>query len=68
MSAIDLGLAHPGADPSLPPIWLPFQDITQTNHLAFWTTVVTCTSAGSSFDVCGQNETCQEGVCIPIPP
>jgi hypothetical protein len=68
MAAIDLGLTQAGSDPSLSPIWLPFQDVTQTNHLAFWTTVVTCTSAGSSFDNCGSDQICDNGICRPLPP
>ena len=68
MAAIDLGLARAGADPSLAPIWLPFQNFTQTNHLAFWTTVVTCTSTGSPFDSCGSDQICDNGVCRPLPP
>src|SRR4029079_12273478 len=41
LSAIDLARLGSG-DPSLPPVWLPFQDVTQRNHLGFWTEQVDC--------------------------
>ena len=53
----------PGGDPSLPPFWLPFQDITETNHLPFWTAQVACTSDGVSYAHCGEGEVCEGGAC-----
>jgi hypothetical protein len=68
MAAIDLRTATDGADPSLPPFWLPFQDITETNHLPFWTNVVTCTQDGISYASCGPGEVCDNGACKVVTP
>jgi hypothetical protein len=74
MSAIDLrtlngsGSAGASADPSLAPVWLPFQDVTQTNHLPFWTAIVACSSDGLSYASCGRDEVCDNGQCkLSIP-
>lgn len=37
MAAFDLTLAAAGKDPSTPPFWLPFQDMSRHNHIAQWT-------------------------------
>jgi hypothetical protein len=63
MAAIDLRAVAPGGDPSLPPFWLPFQDITETNHLPFWTAQVACTADGVSSAHCGADEVCENGAC-----
>jgi len=63
MAAIDLRSVAPGGDPSLPPFWLPFQDITETNHLPFWTAQVACTTNGVSYAHCGADEICEAGAC-----
>jgi dipeptidyl aminopeptidase/acylaminoacyl peptidase len=63
MAAIDLRAVEPGGDPSLPPFWLPFQQITETNHLPFWTAQVACTSDGVAYAQCGADEICEAGVC-----
>ena len=63
MAAIDLRAVEPGGDPSLPPFWLPFQDITETNHLPFWTAQVACTSDGVAYAHCGADEICEAGAC-----
>jgi hypothetical protein len=63
MAAIDLRAVEPGGDPSLPPFWLPFQDITETNHLPFWTAQVACTSDGVAYAHCGEGEVCEGGAC-----
>ena len=68
MAAIDLRTATDGADPSLPPFWLPFQDITETNHLPFWTNVVACTQDGISYASCGVGEVCENGACQVVMP
>ena len=36
VSAIDLNLAVQGVDPSAPPLWLPGQDVTGSNHTPVW--------------------------------
>jgi hypothetical protein len=68
MSAIDLRGMAPGGDPSLPPVWLPFQDVTQANHLPFWTAIVACTNNGISYAGCGDTEICVSGQCVPTVP
>jgi hypothetical protein len=39
LTAIDLGRAAAGVDPSRPALWLPAQDVTQMNHLPVWAAV-----------------------------
>lgn len=68
MSAIDLRGLAPGGDPSRPPVWLPFQDISQANHLPFWTAIVACTNNGISYARCGEGELCVNGQCVPVIP
>jgi hypothetical protein len=68
MSALDLRGANAGTDPSLPPVWLPFQDVTQANHLPFWTAIVACTDNGISYARCGDTELCVSGQCVPTVP
>jgi len=51
LAGIDLRKISAG-DPSSAPIWLPFQEVTQTNHLGYWTEIVTCKAATS----CDQTE------------
>jgi hypothetical protein len=64
MAAIDLRTpATAGDDPSRPPFWLPFQDITEANHLPFWTALVACTQDGISYSSCGEGEVCESGAC-----
>jgi Tol biopolymer transport system component len=63
MAAIDLRQAASGGDPSLPPFWLPFQDITEANHLPFWSALVACSDDGISYARCGANEVCDQGAC-----
>jgi hypothetical protein len=62
-SAIDLRKLS--SDPSYAPIWLPFQEITQNNHLGYWTEIITC--ARSTGAGCDTNEqSCVNGSCVPI--
>jgi hypothetical protein len=68
MAAIDLRAVEPGGDPSLPPFWLPFQDITETNHLPFWTAQVACTTDGVAYARCGAGEVCEAGACQVVGP
>jgi hypothetical protein len=62
LSAIDLGKVSTG-DPSSAPIWLPFQDVRQRNHLGYWTEKLPCTDAATG---CGEGAVCTNGACIPI--
>lgn len=68
MAAVDLRGANPGPDPSRPPIWLPFQDVSQANHLPFWSAIVACTDDGISYARCGDSEICTSGRCVPVVP
>jgi hypothetical protein len=65
MSAIETSkLSHdPAQDPSSAPIWLPFQDATQSSHLGIWTKDVKCRTdvvgGCAPGQRCGANNTCQ---------
>lgn len=60
--AVDLSAADKGgADPSAPPLWLPFQDAAAGNHSALWTTDVACAASGD----CPDEFSCTAGVCVP---
>jgi hypothetical protein len=62
-SAIDLRKLS--TDPSYAPIWLPFQEVTQNNHLGYWTEIITCArSTGSGCDT--NEQSCVNGSCVPI--
>jgi hypothetical protein len=61
-AAIDLRTLDSG-DPSSAPLWLPFQEVRQRNHLGFWTEKVSC-QAGTT--PCSEFETCVQGGCTPI--
>ncbi len=54
MSGIDLRQLGSG-DPSFAPVWLPFQQVDQNNHLGYWTEKVICSLEGG----CGGNEQLQ---------
>ncbi len=59
MAAIDLRKIDSG-DPSFAPIWLPFQDVTQNNHLGYWTSEIACIPGG-----CGEGAECGgTGSCV----
>ncbi|HEY1533248.1 MAG TPA: hypothetical protein VGF76_04505 [Polyangiaceae bacterium] len=62
-------------DPSSAPVWLPFQNFGQKNHLAYWCDKVPCRTDVDPGLECGPDENCvDEGaptghVCIPnLPP
>jgi hypothetical protein len=61
LAAIDLRLLDSG-DPSSAPLWLPFQELTQRNHLGFWSERVPCTDAST----CGVEDVCENGRCVPV--
>jgi hypothetical protein len=66
MSAIDVTKLP--ADPSSAPIWLPFQDVSQTAHLGIWTRDVKCrTDLGVSSCDLGQRCEPQTNTCIVDP-
>jgi hypothetical protein len=54
MAAIDLRNLASG-DPSFAPVWLPFQQVDQNNHLGYWTEKVICSLEGG----CGGNDQLQ---------
>lgn len=59
-AAIDLRNLQSG-DPSYAPVWLPFQETDQKNHLGFWTEDVPCdVDKGSR---CGVDENCVAKSC-----
>lgn len=54
-------------DPSSAPVWLPFQNFGQKNHLAYWTDKVRCRQDLAE-PACGPDEVCgADGVCF-VPP
>jgi hypothetical protein len=65
MSAIDV-TKLPG-DPSSAPIWLPFQDASQSSHLGIWTRDVKCRTdvGGSGCDV-GQECDAATKTCVVV--
>lgn len=64
MSAVDVTKLP--ADPSSPPIWLPFQDPSQPGHLGLWTKDVKCrTDVGGTG--CAFGQTCENHVCTVRP-
>jgi len=64
-SAIDLTKLATG-DPSYAPIWLPFQEVIQNNHLGYWTEIVTCSANPNSLGGCDTVEqACMRGTCVP---
>ena len=69
MMAIDLGKLRTSGeknphDPSMPPFWLPFQDISGGNHIAQWTTKVARVPCTSDLQ-CAANEKCADAHCYP---
>ena len=58
MSFVDLRNLRP--DPSYAPVWLPFQRLTERNHLGYWTEQVPCRSTAPQ---CGTDEECVDGAC-----
>jgi hypothetical protein len=47
-------------DPSSAPVWLPFQNFGQKNHLAYWTEQVPCRTDVDQTEECGPDETCNK--------
>jgi hypothetical protein len=60
LSAVDLRRLAQG-DPSWAPIWLPFQELTQSNHLPYWTEAIGCLTNAD----CGVDGVCKNRVCVP---
>lgn len=52
---------------SAPAFWLPFQNMSQGNHIAQWVATVRRQECGASM-TCGASEFCVEGRCIGAPP
>ncbi len=57
-------------DPSSAPVWLPFQNFGQKNHLAYWTDNVPCRQDLTDEEQCGPDESCCKlgecaGTCTP---
>jgi hypothetical protein len=67
MAAIDLRRLPD--DPSFAPLWLPFQDVTENNHLGFWTEHVGCRVDANGVSIgCDDGQACIEGACTVIVP
>jgi hypothetical protein len=68
LAAIDVGkLAAGDGDPSYAPAWLPLQDVTDKNHLGFWTEKIGCATNGD----CGNDgrtncDECTQGQCVGV--
>jgi hypothetical protein len=60
LAAIDLRRLGSG-DPSWAPVWLPFQEVDQNNHLPFWTESLGCIKDTD----CGEGAVCKDGACVP---
>jgi hypothetical protein len=63
MAAIDLRRLTgptPDPDPSWAPVWLPFQEVDQNNHLPFWTETLGCVQDTE----CGPGATCRDRACV----
>lgn len=58
MAAIDVRKIGSG-NPSTAPVWLPFQDVNQNNHLPYWTEVLGCGGTSS----CPEGLVCRDGIC-----
>jgi hypothetical protein len=68
MAAVSLANLRAGQDPSYAPIWLPYQDTTQDNHIPYWTEVITCNGDVDS-SPCGDDQYCTpQGTCQSIVP
>lgn len=50
-------------DPSSAPVWLPFQQLDQRNHLGLWTERVSCGDDSQQVSVCGPDEVCIDSSC-----
>jgi hypothetical protein len=69
MTVIDTSkLQQPGADPSRPPVWLPFQRVTDHNYLGTWSETVGCRVDNGTSIGCGSQETCHAGACAMVAP
>jgi WD40-like Beta Propeller Repeat len=68
MAAISLANLRAGQDPSYAPIWLPYQETTQDNHIPYWTEVITCQGNVDQAG-CNDDEICTpEGTCASVVP
>ncbi len=66
MVAVSPDRLSQAGDAGYPPFWLPFQDLSTGNHIAQWTQTVArqpCTPGPD--EMCGVNEVCMNGVCVP---
>ena len=66
MVAFDPARAAAGMDPTFPAFWLPFQELSSSNHIGQWSTEVprmNCSGTGQS--TCAQGEVCSNGKCRP---
>jgi hypothetical protein len=55
-----------GPDPSAPAFWVPFQSITEGNHIAQWVNNIQRQTCGTG--MCANGEQCINGRCVAPPP
>lgn len=55
-----------GPDPSAPAFWVPFQNITEGNHIAQWVNNIQRQTCGTG--MCANGEQCINGRCVAPPP
>jgi TolB protein len=69
MTVIDTNkLQQAGADPSRPPVWLPFQSVMQRNYGSAWAEAIGCRLEAGKSVGCGANEVCNAGACAMVAP
>jgi hypothetical protein len=69
-SAIDLDLAAAGLDPSFPAFWMPFQNLEEGNHRAYWALSADQTCP-STIEICDDRDNdcdaiVDEDCCTPL--
>ena len=67
MAAVDPDKVKAGVDPSYPAFFLPFQDITTSNHIAQWAQYFVSNGCSTESEGCGSGSTCCNGLqCVQL--
>lgn len=67
MAAVDPDKVAAGVDPSYPAFFLPFQDITTSNHIAQWAQYLVSNGCSTDGETCGGSATCCNGLqCVQL--
>ncbi|HVZ71544.1 MAG TPA: hypothetical protein VHJ20_04140 [Polyangia bacterium] len=67
MTTIDVRkLQTAASDPSSPPVWLPFQAVTERNYLGVWAEHIGCRVENGQSIGCGDHEICDKGACAMV--